>query len=179
MISVATPADRTPIVRTLVAAFSSDPVLRHIFPDQEEYEHGAAAFFGHVFDKRVGMGAIWTVEGGVSVAIWEPPGTPPASSPLELPEPAASRLRAYDEVVHAAFPESSYWYLGVLGTHPDHTGRGLGRAVMQAGLQRAAEAGLPAYLETATRRNVALYERSGWKVVAEIDEPVPTWVMQQ
>jgi hypothetical protein len=34
---------------------------------------------------------------------------------------------------------------------------------MAAGLARAAEDGLAAYLETATASNAALYERSGWR----------------
>ncbi|MFG1884452.1 GNAT family N-acetyltransferase [Micromonospora sp. NPDC049102] len=71
------------------------------------------------------------------------------------------------------------WYLGVLGTHPDSAGRGWGRAVMRAGLARAAADGLPAILETSKPANVELYRRAGWEVVGSLAEPVPTWVMQQ
>jgi GNAT superfamily N-acetyltransferase len=181
MISVATPAHRARVVDSLVAAFRSDPVLRHLFPEDADYPAGAGAFFGHLFDKRVARNSIWVVDGGVSVAIWEPPAVP-GSGPvvqLELPEPAAARMRAYDEAVHAALPTGPFWYLGVLGTHPDHQGKRYGQAVMAAGRERARAEGLPAYLETSTPGNVGMYERAGWKVAAELADPLPIWVLTQ
>jgi ribosomal protein S18 acetylase RimI-like enzyme len=86
-ISVATPADRQPIVSSLVAAFPADPVLRYLFPDDATYPEHAAAFFGHLFDKRVHRQSIWTI-GGAAVAIWEPPTTSTAA------QPAAAQLAA-------------------------------------------------------------------------------------
>ena len=181
MISVATPADRARVVESLVATFRSDPVLRHLFPDDADYPAGAGAFFGHLFDKRVARESIWVVDGGRSAAIWEPPavaGSPPAAE-LLLPEPAAGRMRAYDEAVHSVLPTDPFWYLGVLGTHPDHHGKRYGQAVMAAGLERARADGLPAYLETSTPGNVGMYERAGWKVVAELADPLPIWILTQ
>ncbi|NES26327.1 GNAT family N-acetyltransferase [Micromonospora terminaliae] len=182
-ITVATPADRGRVVDSLVAAFAADPVLTHLFPDPASYPGYAAAFFGHLFDKRVGRESIWTIGGGASVAIWEPPhpAEPGRADPLtaHLPADALARVRAYDEAVHAALPTGPFWYLGVLGTHPDSAGRRWGRAVMRAGLQRATADGLPAVLETSNPANVEIYRRAGWHVVREISEPLPTWIMQQ
>ncbi|RZT80264.1 acetyltransferase (GNAT) family protein [Micromonospora violae] len=187
-ITIATPADRDAVVGSLVAAFVKDPVLRYLFPDEETYPRHAAAFFGHLFDKRVHRSSIWTIGGGASVAIWEPPADPSADppaaahgSPEKAPYPAdvLARVQGYDEAVHAALPTYPFWYLGVLGTHPDRAGRGWGRAVMRAGLDRAAADGLPAILETSNPGNVELYRRAGWEVVGILSEPVPTWIMQQ
>jgi hypothetical protein len=47
-------------------------------------------------------------------------------------------------------------------------------------LERADRDGLPAYLETATARNVLLYERQGFDVVEEMTLPntdVHGWLM--
>lgn len=172
------------MVGTLVAAFVKDPVLRHLFPDEDTYPRYAAVFFGDLFDKRVHRSSIWTIGGGASVAIWEPPAEPPAAGhelPEEAPYPAdvLARVQGYDEIVHAALPTYPFWYLGVLGTHPDSAGRGWGRAVMRAGLARADADGLPAILETSKPGNVELYRRAGWEVVGSLSEPVPTWIMQQ
>ncbi|MEK8109888.1 GNAT family N-acetyltransferase [Micromonospora sp. M12] len=106
-----------------------------------------------------------------------PPGT--SCRRKRLTRRRAGRVRGYDEVVHAALPTYPFWYLGVLGTHPDSAGRGWGRAVMRAGLERAAADGLPAILETSKPGNVELYRRAGWEVVGSLSEPVPTWIMQQ
>ncbi|MFI6781937.1 GNAT family N-acetyltransferase [Micromonospora sp. NPDC050276] len=183
-ITIATPADREAVVGTLVAAFVKDPVLRHLFPDEDTYPRYAAAFFGHLFDKRVHRSSIWTIAGGASVAIWEPPAGQPVAvhgSPGEAPYPAdvLARVQGYDDTMHAALPTYPFWYLGVLGTHPDSAGRGWGRAVMRAGLDRAAADGLPAILETSNPGNVELYRRAGWEVLGSLSEPVPTWIMQQ
>ncbi|MEV0898469.1 GNAT family N-acetyltransferase [Actinoplanes sp. NPDC049802] len=177
-ISIARPADRPRIVRSLVAAFPQDPVLRFLFPDPEAYPAQAAAFFGYLFDKRVRKETIWTIGGGASVAIWEPPsgGDTPAGE-IDLPSGALARMKEYDEAVHAALPDGPFWYLGVLGTDPASAGRRWGRAVMAAGLRRAAEDGLPAVLETSRPASVDLYRRAGWRVLREFSTPLPTWVL--
>lgn len=172
------------MVDTLVAAFVKDPVLRHLFPDEETYPRHAATFFGDLFDKRVHRSSIWTIGGCASVAVWEPPvesSVAAQGSPAKVRYPAdvQARVQSYDDAVHAALPTYPFWYLGVLGTHPDSAGRGWGRAVMRAGLARAAADGLPAILETSNPANVELYRRAGWEVVGSLSEPVPTWIMQQ
>ncbi|GAA2760722.1 GNAT family N-acetyltransferase [Actinopolymorpha rutila] len=194
-IAVATPADRDRVIGSLVAAFPNDPVLRYLFPDEDTYPPYAAAFFGDLFDRRVHSQAIWTVAGGASVAMWQPPSTGAGSADsadsadstdptgdgldARLPAEVRARVRAYDEAVHAALPTTPFWYLGVLGTHPDSAGRGFGHAVMNAGLRRAAKDGLPAVLETSNPANVEMYRRAGWQVARTVEEPLPIWVMTQ
>ncbi|MGV9214962.1 GNAT family N-acetyltransferase [Micromonospora sp. RB23] len=187
-ITIATPADRDAVVGTLVAAFVKDPILRHLFPDDETYPRHAATFFGNLFDRRVHQLSIWTIGAGASVALWDPPAAPQATglqpSPdggtaARYPADVRARVQGYDDAVHAALPTYPFWYLGVLGTHPDSAGRGWGRAVMRAGLARAAADGLPAILETSNPANVELYRRAGWEVIGSLPEPVPTWLMQQ
>ncbi|MEV7326803.1 GNAT family N-acetyltransferase [Micromonospora sp. NPDC093244] len=186
-ITIATPADRDAVVGSLVAAFVKDPVLRYLFPDEDTYPVHAAAFFGHLFDKRVHRSSIWTIGAGASVAIWEPPADPATDGHDDrgggfaghFPADVLARVQAYDDAVHAALPTVPFWYLGVLGTHPDHAGRGWGRAVMRAGLARAAADGLPTVLETSNPANVELYRRAGWEVAGHLPEPVPTWIMRQ
>ncbi|MEH0986402.1 GNAT family N-acetyltransferase [Micromonospora sp. CPCC 205556] len=182
-ITTATPADRPRVIASLVAAFTKDPVLRYLFPDEVTYPLHAAAFFGHLFDKRVHKGTVWTIERGASVALWEPPAadnqSPGNDLAAQLPTDALARVHAYDEAVHSALPAAPFWYLGVLGTHPDKAGRRWGHAVMRAGLRRAAADGLPAVLETSNTANVELYRRAGWQVLRVVAAPVPTWIMHQ
>ncbi|MFC3504149.1 GNAT family N-acetyltransferase [Micromonospora krabiensis] len=182
-ITIAAPTERARVVDSLVAAFARDPVLRHLFPDPGTYPRHAAAFFGYLFDKRVHRQTIWTIGHGASVAIWEPPAPSdePADDSLAAQLPAAelSRVRAYERAIHSALPRTPFWYLGVLGTHPDYAGRRWGHAVMGAGLRRAAEDGVPAVLETSNPGNVEVYRRAGWEVVGVVEEPLPTWIMQQ
>jgi GNAT superfamily N-acetyltransferase len=173
----ATEADRARVVDTVVAAFRADPAFGYFFPGKELYDEQAPVFAGHLFDARVRHGTVWVVDGGASVAMWDPPSAVPWKQ-APLPPETLVRLKAYDAVVHPTLPTTPYWYLGVLATHPDHSGRRLGRAVMAAGLAAASGAGLPAYLETTNPANVALYRRAGWDVVESLAvDTLPVWVM--
>lgn len=176
----ATPADRESVVATVVAAFVADPAFRYFFPDPAAYPVEAAAFAGYLFDKRVRHGTVWVVEDGAAVSMWNPPSAADhRPAPLDLPAETQARIDTYDAVAATVLPAQSkdpHWYLGVLATHPAHAGQRLGRAVMAAGLERAAADGLPAYLETTSARNVALYERSGWTLTGTV--PVGTLVVR-
>jgi GNAT superfamily N-acetyltransferase len=176
----ATPADRERVVATVVAAFRADPAFRYFFPDEATFDDQAAAFAEHLFGRRVNRGTVWVVGGGAAVTMWDAPGQDPADpvSTLDLPPRSRARLEHFDAVVGAALPAQPFWYLGVVATHPDHAGRRLGRSLIAAGLNRAAAAGLPAYLETANPRNVDRYRGVGWEVVAQVDPGLPVWVMR-
>jgi GNAT superfamily N-acetyltransferase len=159
------------VVATVVAAFVADPAFRFFFPDDATYGQLAASFAGWLFDKRVSQGTVWVINDGAAVAMWDAPsnenqrGTSPA---LELPPDALQRLASYDAGVHGVLPSTSHWYLGVLATHPDQAGQRWGRAAMAEGLRQAAAAGIPAYLETSSQRNVAIYQRAGWQTVSSV-----------
>jgi predicted N-acetyltransferase YhbS len=54
---------------------------------------------------------------------------------------------------------------------PDCQGRGIGSALIQFGLDRARTDETPVFLETASPRNVPLYERLEFRVVEDSDAP--------
>jgi GNAT superfamily N-acetyltransferase len=178
-IRLATPSDRARIVETLVAAFVADPVLRYQFPQDERWVEGASMFFGALFDKRVLRDAVWVAEGGLAAALWDPAGSTGSSDLSGLQPDELARVEEYDHAVHAALPAGSFWYLGVLGTHPSATGQGLGRAVMRPGIERAAADGLPCVLETSNPANLDFYGRDGWLPTGSIERPVQTWVLRR
>jgi GNAT superfamily N-acetyltransferase len=187
-VRIATADDRASVVTAAVAAFANDPALRHFFPD-ERYPQQATAFFGYLFDKRVGHRSVWVTAGCEAVAMWSPPAD---SISLEDHErasesyaamegvvgtEAAHRLRAYNDLVDEHLPsDGAHWYLGVLATDPDHAGMGYGAALMNAGLNHANNT---AFLETTNPANVGYYERNGWTVTASLTtDALPIWVLR-
>jgi hypothetical protein len=101
-VTVATAADRTRVVDSLIAAFAGDPVLRHLFPDDASYPRYAGVFFGLLFDRRVPHGTVLTIGGGDAVAMWQRPDavdTPDDTEvlatllPADALEPYARRCR--------------------------------------------------------------------------------------
>ena len=81
---------------------------------------------------------------------------------------------------HRHHAPADHFYLSALGVDPNRQGRGIGTALMQPVLDECDRGGIPAYLETATARNVILYERLGFEVVEELTLPasdVHGWLM--
>ena len=172
-------ADRSRALTVIVDAFATDPVIRWFFPDDSTYAERATAFFGFLFDARVAVGGVWVTDGGEAAALWSPPesGSPEWVDrawdrvATELAPDEVERCDRWDAAIAPHHPDSPHWYLGVLATAPAHQGRGHGPAVARPGLDAAARAGLPAFLETGVERNVALYERLGFAVTGVVDDP--------
>jgi ribosomal protein S18 acetylase RimI-like enzyme len=77
---------------------------------------------------------------------------------------------------HPHQPHEYLWFLGVV---PAAQGRGVGSALITPVLERADEAGYPAYLEATSPRNRALYERHGFRAGAPfaVAGGPPLWPM--
>jgi GNAT superfamily N-acetyltransferase len=98
------------------------------------------------------------------------------------------RLRAVADAVgelerrrHNHVPEPHY-YLSALGVEPGRQGQGVGTALMRPVLDRCDRDRIPAYLETATERNLPLYQRYGFSIVEELTLPgarVHGWLMRR
>jgi GNAT superfamily N-acetyltransferase len=186
---MAVAGDRRAVVHTIVRAFAEDPLVRWFFPDDAAYERRSSAFFGYLFDIRVGHGEIHVASDCAAASLWNRPsgGMPqpeqdrlwatdvvPAAEPGEL-----DRLGAMDEALDAVRPAGPHWYLGVLATDPSRRGGGLARAVMQPVLERADADRIPALLETGTAENLPFYARFGFDVLAEarVSGGPPLWAM--
>jgi ribosomal protein S18 acetylase RimI-like enzyme len=179
-VEVATRAVRARVVETVVAAFRLDPAFRYFFPDPATFDRDAAAFAGWLFDGRVDLGTVWVADGGAAVAMWDGPHDTPQWTRPDLPRDARERIDAYERAVEPLIPREPRWYLGVLATHPDAAGRRLARAAADEGVRRAADQGLPAFLETTNPDNVALYERGGWRRAGRTDVgALRIWVMRR
>jgi ribosomal protein S18 acetylase RimI-like enzyme len=63
-------------------------------------------------------------------------------------------------------PSQPHWHLGPIAVRPEFQGSGVGKAMLASFLGMADEQSLPSYLETDLDRNVALYEKFGFKVMA-------------
>jgi ribosomal protein S18 acetylase RimI-like enzyme len=78
---------------------------------------------------------------------------------------------------HPSEPHAHLAFLGVAGAAQ---GRGVGSAILKQTLAPLDKAGLSAFLETTTQRNVALYQRHGFEVTAELVLPgLHCWSMRR
>jgi ribosomal protein S18 acetylase RimI-like enzyme len=182
--------DTAALAATVARAFYGNPSMGWIFRDDsrrlERLERGFALYLERLW---LGRGDLYTTDRRAGLAVWMPPGEwhVPVSLQLRvLPAIARSargdllRLLSAFQLIERKHPRERHWYLLLLGVEPELHGRGFGSHLMQPVLRRCDGEGLPAYLETDTERNVALYERHGFEVTERFELPrhgPPIWLM--
>lgn len=123
----------------------------------------------------------WITDGGEATSIWIPPGEREMSVEQEdrLDELAHEYLGAEASAYHellarfdAAHPrEEAHYYLSLLGTHPEHRGRGIGMWLLAHDLALFDVEHRPAYLESSNPANNDRYRTLGFEPVAEFSYP--------
>lgn len=174
-IRVAGNADRDAVAAMLARAFADDPAMSYIFPDPAVRTRKMPGLFRLLFDEDAGGMRLLTA-GGEAATFWRGPGQTRTTYWHMLRQAlpmigtfgtALGRALAVSNAIDLHFPRGDYWYLHIAGCDPAAQGRGLGGAVVRAGLERMAGSRLPAYLETATERNLGFYQAIGFAVTGE------------
>ena len=179
-IRVATEADRAAAIDSLLLSFSSDPLVRWIWPDPSVYmktHEGFDAFGGRAIDSNTA----YVTSNFEGVALWMPPGVETDEDRMvaflqkSVPQERHEEVFALFEKLDEFHPEEECWYLPTIGVDPAFQGNGIGSQLMKHALQRIDKENLPAYLESSNPRNISLYERHGFEIVGQIqvgDSPV-------
>ena len=76
-VAVVAPADRQRAIATLTLAFVSDPVVRWVYPDAEQYVESWPRFVDAFGGRAFESGTADRVEDFAAVALWLPPGVAP------------------------------------------------------------------------------------------------------
>jgi GNAT superfamily N-acetyltransferase len=185
----AVPADAPAVAAALADAFADDPVFCWMLPDDDVRPVATRTFFDIVVDILAPHDDAWTTATGVSgAALWVPAGRAAMSDQraeqfadelADLCAPHRDRVLGLIGLMDGHHPHQPHEYLWFLGVVPAAQGCGLGSALMRPVLERADEAGSPAYLEATSPRNKALYERHGFRAGAPfaVAGGPPLWPM--
>ncbi len=173
----ATADDEDAVVAALTTSFANDPVWGWALPDLAV----RAPWWRFFARQGIGAGSTWVIDDGKAVAIWTAPGVPEldAAGEAELEAlyddllgPAAPLVRHVLEPLAAVHPTAEpHYYLGLLGTHDDHRGHGLGMALVAENLRAIDAEGQPAYLESTNPANLARYAGVGFAPRDEVTIP--------
>jgi GNAT superfamily N-acetyltransferase len=194
---LARPDEIGDLAGVLSRAFARDPFYTYLAGEASERgQRMRDGWTGILRFTSDNLSTTYTTDDHAGVALWHPPGYRGAGfiDSLRL-LPSVSRLaggfRRLREISKAiaALEERRrqhvpmpHFYLSALGVEPERQGEGIGTALMRPVLERADREQQPAYLETATGRNVLLYERQGFAVVEELTLPgtdVHGWLMRR
>jgi ribosomal protein S18 acetylase RimI-like enzyme len=182
---IAAKADLDRAADDLAAAFVDDPIFDW-FMREGAGRHAARQRFFRVILNEAAFpdGQIERPAGGGGAAVWLP-------SENLGPQPLQREIRALPMLLNAAGfgrfgrlmklrnamddkhpmdrPHDYLWFLGV---HPDAQGKGLGSTLLHAKTERMDAAHRCGFLETATARNLPLYQRHGFEIVTDY-RPAP------
>jgi ribosomal protein S18 acetylase RimI-like enzyme len=185
--------DLAAVAADLSDAFAEDVMFDWFLRTDDRRDEARLRFFNFIIaNMTFGHGRIERPAVGGAAAIWMP-------FEALVPTPLMTELRAVPTLLHAtglarfsrlaAIRETMdkhhpmdrpHAYLMFLGVSRAAQGHGVGSRLLKVGLDRCDSAGLPAYLETQTERNIGLYRRHGFEVTSENrprpDAP-PLWSM--
>jgi GNAT superfamily N-acetyltransferase len=162
-------------------ALAVEPMIAWPFLGSDEPDvERATALLRLLLEVYVAAEVIWEDSDGHGCAAWIPPGQieifesmdAATRGPVaELTDDGGIRYDAFWDWLGSHLPDEPCWFLDMVGVDPAHQGRGIGRALIQHGLDGVGHAPAPAFLETGTPSNVGYYERLGFRVVADEDAP--------
>ena len=187
------PDDLDAVVDLLTGVFLDDPLMSAIAaaaPDPraalghlhrvELAAHYLAADPAARADSRVDLAVDATSGEPLGVALWDAPSStdvvgplgpgsePPPGLDLDLLGGAWELCLADAAQCEAHRPAEPHWYLYMVAVAPAARGRGIGGRLLGHGLKRVDAEGLPAHLESTTPGSRRLYERFGFRQVAEL-----------
>jgi ribosomal protein S18 acetylase RimI-like enzyme len=186
-------ADMDAVAADLAAAFTDDPLFDWFSRPDARRDAARLNFFRFFMTSVVAAnGETLRPASGGGAAVWMGSETQGPNSLVEelraLPVLLRltgwgrfGRLARLREVMDRAHPmDRPHAYLWFLGVTPQAQGHGIGSRLLKSKLDQLDADGIPAFLETATERNVALYRRHGFDVIkpyrAAPDGP-PMWAM--
>jgi ribosomal protein S18 acetylase RimI-like enzyme len=171
------PVAKNVAVNTLARAFQDDPSLCWIIPDAVRRTRCLPHFFDWLYDDHVRHGMITGSPDGEVAAYWRLPGSvhrhdkPSFLDSWKLIKMfgfALGRADAVGKSIARHVPGGEdHLYLRYVGVHPNSQGKGLGGAVIRAGIDHANALGVGVCLETSKPENVGIYQRLGFVIVDE------------
>ena len=181
----ATTTDTDLVTSIISLSFANDPIWGRALrlPDGRTDHH--SAFWRLSIEGALRYPWTWLAGEGEATAVWIPPGgtelTPEQEASLlglttEIlgPEAAANYVELLERFSAAQPKNERHYYLTLLGTHPDHRGRGIGMELLAHTLGLIDSEHMPAYLESTNPANNDRYARVGFEPIGEFSYPGDT-----
>ena len=162
------------------AAFAQDPIFNWLARRNGRAEALSRFFLWVTRERAIPFGETWMTKDGCAAITWIPPyreGRPENfREELRLLSviysltglTRLSRGSVMARALERSHPPEPYFYLAFFGVAPRFQGSGLGSALLERTLARVDQVGMPAFLENSNPRNIALYERFGFRVTEEL-----------
>jgi len=167
---------------TLVRAFFDFSLNQYLFPDPKRRAAQLRFLYSRTVAMYRGMGGAYMTDDCSGVALWTPPQYRHGAgawrhvcagflaTPFHLGlERVRSRIGALRDIDrrHRAEVSEPHWSLEVIGADPARQRSGAGTALIRHVLDQADRNRLPAYVITHEEKNVAYYQRFGFRLIGD------------
>lgn len=172
----------------MAEAFRFDPMQVWLFPNERHRTARLRRAFELDVLHRLNGTATPVLIGGSGIGFWHPPGSDRLTrsaalrvAPGYLSVAAHHPIRARQVLrqVLSRRPTEPHWYLSHLAVDVSKQRVGIGRRLLECGVQRAADDGVGVYLETSNPTNLAFYDAAGFRQVGivRVPEVPPVWLL--
>jgi GNAT superfamily N-acetyltransferase len=160
-------------------AFVHEPMMRWPLGSDGDLAERFTQCFAYFLEAALPLGLVWEAGAAEGAAVWIPPEqseaweSHPWNQPriLALADDGGRRYDAFWNWVATHETAEPSWQLDSIAVQAELQRRGIGRALIEAGVARARLDGARAFLSTGTAANVGIYCRCGFRVYDEADAP--------
>ena len=165
-------ADLEPVKAVLALGFSSDALLRWVFPAASSYLKCFYVWMEEFSKIAFENNIVYSEENLFGSSLWHPPGVEFDNSVLGstfeyIPEDRVEVVIKFFEEFEKYHPDDA-WYLPFIAVDPSQQRKGIGSFLLKEALKMIDEKGDRAYLEASNESNKALYERHGFVEIGRV-----------
>jgi len=182
--------------KVLADAFQRDPLWNKICEGESDLEKRFRAIFevpvrhclkyGEVYASSADLEGVaaWVPGKYADVTMWRIIRSGAMGAAMRMGSSAAKKMgpvfKPVTEDRHEHMAGHAFLYLLVVGVATELQGKGFGRKLIGAAIEKSEREGLHLYLETETEENVKMYEHFGFRLLKMITLPIvdlPIWEM--
>ncbi len=189
--------ETVPAVDLLTQTFWNDSISCLFFPNESMRKEFLTAYFEYRLKQGILYGeiyatsldfegiAFWKPSDKLQNTLWRNIRSGGFSLFRKLGAPLIRNMMIVDKFTTGRrndFASGPYMYLGPLGVHPNHQGKGYASKLIRPMLQHLDVTSTSCYLETQSESNVSLYEHFGFEILDETVIPgtdIPHWDMMR
>ena len=174
MVNTSTTAETSRVISSIVLGFSSDPILRWLYPEPQEYLTNfpilAQLFGGRAFNHN----SAYHLQNYIGAALWLAPDVHPDEEGLTQMLQDGFDGTQLDEIfslfeqMDNFHPDEPCWHLAFIAVDPAQQNKGYGATLLNHTLEVVDNDKKLAYLESTNEANLSLYRRHGFELVGNI-----------